>query len=236
MREDSSPFNPAGHSVVDVVRRRRWLQRALSVASLALALAAVGLLGYPFATNLFQAQVQRDLRREFAGPGKVEDYRGRRVAEGDALTRMRIPAIDVNAVVVEGISQSALRAGAGHFPETPLPCEQGNVAVAGHRTTYGRPFHHLDRLAPGDEIILDTPIGTCTYTVSRSFVTAPTNLSVLDPTSAHTLTLVTCHPKNSARKRLIVVATRTAPVTFDEGAEPDRTPARQVSDALPAPR
>ena len=61
-----------------------------------------------------------------------------------------IPALNVDTVVVEGTGATALRAGAGHYPNTPLPGEEGNVAIAGHRTTYGKPFANLDRLAVGD--------------------------------------------------------------------------------------
>ena len=80
-------------------------------------------------------------------------------------------------MVVEGTGASALRAGAGHYPNTPLPGEEGNVAIAGHRTTYGKPFANLDRLKPGDEIILETPVGKYTYKVSRDpFVVTPHRL------------------------------------------------------------
>jgi sortase A len=111
--------------------------------------------------------------------------------------------------VVAGTTASALRAGAGHYPETPLPCEIGNVAIAGHRTTYGRPFHNLDLLNPGDRITLETPIGSCTYEVSREpWIVMPTAIEVVANTPDEAaLTLTTCHPKGSARERLIVRAT-----------------------------
>src|SRR5439155_8227966 len=73
---------------------------------------------------------------------------------------------DVDVVVVEGTTPSALKAGAGHYPGTPLPCEDGNVAIAGHRTTYGKPFANIDQLRTGDLITLDTPVGSCIYEVS----------------------------------------------------------------------
>lgn len=168
---------------------------------------AVGILGYPVYTNLYQSRLQSQLDRELASPVLAEAYREGRVAIGDSLTRIKIPSIGVDVVVVEGTSASALRAGAGHYADTPLPCEQGNVAIAGHRTTYGRPFNQLDRVEPGDEIILETPIGNCRYLVrTEPYVTMPTDLSVLDPTPTGTLTLTTCHPKGSARQRLILKA------------------------------
>jgi sortase A len=83
----------------------------------------------------------------------------------------------------------------------------GNGAIAGHRTTYGRPFHNLDLLKPGDDVILTTPIGSCTYeVVKQPFIVAPTDLSVVAPTPDALLTLTTCHPKGSAAKRLVVQA------------------------------
>ena len=118
-------------------------------------------------------------------PRLRQAYLERRIQVGDSLTRIKIPAIDVDVVVVEGTSASALRAGAGHYPSTPLPCEQGNVGIAGHRTTYGRPFNNLDLLAPGDLIVLETPIGICTYKVSEPYrIVAPDDMSVVGNVTA----------------------------------------------------
>jgi sortase A len=106
---------------------------------------------------------------------------------------------------------SALRAGAGHYPETPLPCELGNVGIAGHRTTYGKPFSQIDRLKTGDPIILETPVGSCTYKVSKDpFVVAPDDFSVVAPppdATSRWLTLTSCHPKGSAAHRIVIRAT-----------------------------
>ncbi len=193
--------------VVDVLRRRPWARRTLSGASLVMVIVAVVMLGWPFFTNVYQARVQQRLDRQFVSPELEQAYKEGTVGTGDALTRLKIPAIGVDVVVVEGTTQSALRAGAGHYPQTPLPCEPGNVAIAGHRTTYGKPFHNLDLLKPGDTITLETPIGSCTYKmVAPPFVVSPTETSVVDATPVPTLTLTTCHPKGSARQRLIVQA------------------------------
>jgi sortase A len=175
-------------------------------------LGAVGVLGYPFYTNLYQGQEQNRLNTQLASPEIEQAYRADSVGEGESLTRLMIPSLNVDVVVVQGTSASALRAGAGHYPESPLPCDLGNVAIAGHRTTYGRPFHNLDLLNPGDDIILETPVGTCTYKVNKDpFIVAPTDFSVLDRTSTGTLTLTTCHPKNSAAQRLIIQADLQGP-------------------------
>jgi len=91
--------------------------------------------------------------------------RGVSVPVGNVLTRLRIPkqGISLDVLVVEGTTPAALRAGAGHYVGTPLPGENGNVAIAGHRTTSGRPFNHLDELGPGDEVILDPPFASYHY-------------------------------------------------------------------------
>lgn len=194
--------------LVDLLRNHRGLRRGLSALSVVLVLGGVGLMGYPFATNMWQGRIQKRLDDQLASPELQQAYKERKVETGDSLTRVKIPAIGLDTVVVEGITPSALRAGAGHYPTTPLPCENGNVGIAGHRTTYGRPFGNLDQLKPGDTIELTTPVGGCLYQVAKApYAVAPTDLSVIDPTGERSLTLTTCHPKGSAAQRLIVRAT-----------------------------
>ena len=182
---------------------------ALTTLSIGLLVGAVGTVGYPFYTNLLQDRIQSRLDRQIASPELRQAYLSRNVGDGDSLTRIVIPDIDIDVVVVEGTTASALRAGAGHYPATPLPCEIGNVAIAGHRTTYGRPFHNVDLLKVGSEITLETPIGSCTYEVTRApSRCAPPRPEILANTpDAATLTLTTCHPKGSARQRLVIRAT-----------------------------
>ena len=194
--------------LVDLLRRNRWLRRLLSGLSVLLLLGGLGLVGYPFATNMWQDRIQGKLDDQIASPELQQAYKERKVETGDSLTRIKIPALGLDTVVVEGITPTALRAGAGHYPQTPLPCESGNVSIAGHRTTYGRPFGNVDQLKPGDTIELTTPIGGCVYQVAKApFVVPPSELSVIDPTPERSLTLTTCHPKGSAAQRLIIRAT-----------------------------
>jgi sortase A len=197
------------------LKRRKALRVGLSVLSVGLLLGAAGTIGYPFYTNMYQDRLQSQLDRQLASPDLRAAYQSRSVAEGDSLTRIIIPRINVDTIVVEGVTASALRAGAGHYPSSPLPCEAGNVAIAGHRTTYGKPFHDLDRLQSGDRITLETPIGSCTYEVERTWITDPTDVGVVDNTPDARLTLTTCHPKGSARERLILTATMVSAETFD---------------------
>jgi sortase A len=193
---------------LDLLRTHRWLRVVLSGLSVVLLLGGVALVGYPFATNMWQDRIQERLDDQIASPELQQAYKERKIATGDSLTRIKIPALGIDTVVVEGITPSALRAGAGHYPQTPLPCETGNVSIAGHRTTYGRPFGNIDQLKPGDTIELTTPIGGCVYQVSKEpWVVEPTEMSVIDPTGERSLTLTTCHPKGSAAQRLIVRGT-----------------------------
>ena len=201
-------------ALIRFLRARRWARRSLSALSLALVLVAVGLLGYPVYTNFSQSRLQNHLRTQIASPEIKQTYQAHEAKIGDPVTRIRIPKIDVDVVVVEGTTASALKAGAGHYPTTPLPCEDGNVAIAGHRTTYGKPFANIDQLKPGDLITLDTPVGSCTYEVSGvPFVVLPDGKTpdggtVIDDTPGQkTLTLTSCHPKGEASHRIVVKAT-----------------------------
>jgi sortase A len=179
----------------------------LSGFSIITAVVAIGLLAYPLATNYLQDRLQSKLAIQLHSAQNKAAYAAGHTPEGDALTRIVIPTIKVDTVVVEGTGASALRAGAGHYPNTPLPGEEGNVAIAGHRTTYGKPFANLDHLTVGDQIVLETPIGRHVYKVTRPpFVVGNTDFTVISQTPGHTLTLTTCHPKGSARQRLVVKA------------------------------
>ena len=194
--------------MLELLRTKPWVRRSLSGLSIVLLLGGLALVGYPFFTNVWQSRLQSKLTKQLVSPELEQAYRERKVETGDSLTRIRIPAIDVDVVVVEGITPSALRAGAGHYPQTPLPCETGNVSIAGHRTTYGKPFGNLDRLKPGDTIELTTPIGGCVYQLTKApFAVDPGDLSVIDATPDRSVTLTTCHPRGSAAQRLIVKGT-----------------------------
>jgi sortase A len=189
------------------LRTRPVARRLLSGFSVITAVIAIGLLAYPLATNYMQDRLQSKLAIQLRSPQAKAAYAAGHTTEGDALTRIVIPSIKVDTVVVEGTGASALRAGAGHYPNTPLPGEEGNVAIAGHRTTYGKPFANLDRLVPGEEVVLETPIGRHVYRVTKApFVVSNTDFTVISQTPGHTLTLTTCHPKGSASQRLVVKA------------------------------
>lgn len=125
---------------------------------------------------------------------------------GEPLARIVIPRIGVDKVVVEGVEPEDLRKGPGHFPDTPLPGQDGNAAIAGHRTTYGAPFGDIDRLEPGDEIRVTTVQGEFVYTVAGQRIVQPEQVEVVDDFGDNRLTLSACHPKFSAAQRIIVWA------------------------------
>ena len=129
------------------------------------------------------------------------------IAEGTPVGRISIPSIGLrDFYVVEGTSVAQLKRGAGHYESTPLPGQKGNAAIAGHRTTYGAPFHNIDKAAIGDLIVVDTFQGRFRYEVTEQRIVAPSDVSVLDDRGDNRLTLTACHPKYSARQRIIVSA------------------------------
>jgi sortase A len=128
----------------------------------------------------------------------------RRTEEGDPLGRLRIPKIGVSAVYVEGTAAGDLRTGPGHYPGTPIPGEQGTVAIAGHRTTYGAWFRRIDQLKPGDRIQITMAYGRFTYRVEKTQIVAPTALWVTHRVGYDRLILSACHPLYSAAQRIVV--------------------------------
>jgi sortase A len=142
-------------------------------------------------------------------PVPVEAQNIPAIKEGDAIARLEIPAIGVDKIVVAGVEKSDLKKGPGHYPDTPLPGQLGNAAIAGHRTTYGQPFYDIDKLKVGDEIIATTPSGRFVYTVTGQQIVSADDYQVVattDPTVA-SLTLTSCHPKYTASQRIVVTST-----------------------------
>jgi sortase A len=137
------------------------------------------------------------------------------VVEGEPFAAIRIPLIGVDQVIYAGIDRETLQLGPGHFPGTALPGQPGNAVLSGHRTTYGRPFFDLDLLQPGDTIDVETAVGIHTYTVRESLVVTPFDVWVAEPRDGAWLTITTCHPKFSARERLVVFAELTSGPNFE---------------------
>jgi sortase A len=177
------------------------------------------LVGTNAVTSRGQDELRNELQREWSVPSgapsqQPKDPRKvvpRRVAAGKPLAVLDIPKIRLdNKVVVEGVGREELRKGPGHVPSTVLPGQDGTFGVSGHRTTYGAPFYRLNELAKGDNITVVTREAVYTYTVTRTAIVRPTDTQVLnnvtgpDGKPKATITLTTCHPRYSARQRLIV--------------------------------
>jgi sortase A len=186
------------------------------VAALLFILVGTAIMLYPKLTDLRYALAQSDFaaaaaaadsedRADAAQPGQEDGI----VLPDGAVALLQIPAIGLEAYVVEGTDRSALANGPGHYPDTPLPGERGNSAIAGHRTMYGAPFNELDLLEPGDKILTATSERSAVYRVTQVLVVYPTDLEVVAQTGPDRLTLTTCHPEGHSTRRLVVVAELT---------------------------
>ena len=157
-----------------------------------------------FGTNYINSRSQTTLLKQFSSQQHTSNYLA--PPEGGVLAQIYIPKIDLNRIIVQGTAENDLIMAPGHYVSTPLPGQAGNVAIAGHRTTYGAPFYSLNKLSPGDMIDVSTAAGNFRYRVFRTLVVLPSDNSVLNPTTTPTLTLTTCNPLFSASTRLVVVA------------------------------
>ena len=111
----------------------------------------------------------------------MKRIREKRPLPGDAIGEIILPSLDKHYFVVEGTDTDNLRKGPGHYPDTPLPGERGTVAIAGHRTTYGAPFRHIDELERGQRIILSMPYGRFVYRVEKTQIVDDSALWITDP-------------------------------------------------------
>ncbi len=150
---------------------------------------------------------------------------------GEAFALMYVPRFGSDwgsKPIFEGIDPLTLRKGLGHYTGTAMPGELGNFAVAGHRTTYGQPFHNADDLEPGNSIYVRTRDTWYEYRVRSQEIVSPDALDVTwavpqvrnsRPTK-RLLTLTTCHPKFSDRQRLIVYAELESTRNVSDGPPP----------------
>ena len=161
------------------------------------------------------------VERVVRSPKRVGPPRGFSPSPGDPVFRLRIPEIELDTVVVEGVRPQDLVGGPGHYPscrdgfelplcshhEEVLPGEKGRVIVSGHRTTYGAPFWDMDALARGDAVIVQTEWGRFVYRVTRQrIIDAAESGSVVKKGKKAEIMFTTCHPRFSAAQRLLVFA------------------------------
>jgi sortase A len=211
--------------------RIRWPRLLILVGACLVAYGGVALLRGDPLTGSYTRLEQRRLGSELASAARVArdtvpkpqarpEVRPRGVARGHALGWIRIPAIGVDAVFVEGTRAADLRKGPGHYEITALPGSGRTVAIAGHRTTYGAFFRHIDDLRRGDAISLRLPYGEFRYVVFAHRVVDRRDWTIIRRRPFETLVLSACHPLYSAAQRWVVFA-RLASVT-----RPGQPPAR----------
>jgi sortase A len=170
-------------------------------------LIAIGiiLLGYVGGQYWQMYRSQKNLKVEWqhqtatvSAPGHAD------IAPDQMLTRLVIPKIDMDAIVIEGASRRELSEGPGHMKETAQPGETGNAVITAHRDTF---FRHIYELNKGDHIQVRRSGRTFTYAVTGKRIVKPEDVSVIKPTNDPQLTLITCYPTyyiGPAPERLVV--------------------------------
>lgn len=174
------------------------------------------------------AEVVTTLQQDFEDPEWVQP---KKVKLGDAFAIVRVPRFGAKFArpVYEGTTREVLVRGVGHYVETVGPGEVGNFAIAGHRTTYGKPFNQVDKLAKGDVVLVETKDTYYVYRVTSRQIVLPSQTSVLLPVpdepgqeaAEAVLTMTSCHPEFSARERFVVHATLDAEYPRAKGVPPD---------------
>lgn len=196
---------------VDIVRTRSFERASYLIgASLLLVWLAVTASGRLLAQQAVESFEAEPVDQTGWSATRIAAYAATR---GGDLTPpvavLRIPRLKIAVPVLEGIDDELLDRGVGHIPETASPGEAGNIAIAGHRDGF---FRSLKDVRAGDTIQLSTRKGEESYVVEQTWIVQPEDVSVLEPTTAPSMTLVTCYPfyyVGSAPQRFIVRATRT---------------------------
>jgi sortase A len=212
------------------LRGLRWAVRTLgevliTVGLLLLLFVAWQLWWTDVTANRTQASTIQALERGFGPSGLPE--RGipggtaplatlTKVPFGEAFGIVRIPRFgaDYARPVLQGTDTDTLTKGMGHYPGTAFPGQIGNFALAGHRTTYGRPLHNIDLLQKGDIIVVETKASYIVYAVDRHVIVTPDHVEVIAPVpqvrgarpTQAWMTMTACHPKFSATQRYVVFA------------------------------
>jgi sortase A len=221
------------------------MRRLARIAGTLMIVAGLGTLGWAATVWLWQDPVtaavqkveQHRLERDFArrlGTGGGETLAAAEAVDvpaaaktwrtsskrGDAVARLRIPALDVDEIVVNGTDSKTLRRGPGRYLRSAMPGEGELVYIAGHRTTYGAPFSRIDRLKKGDRVFLELPYGTFEYAITGHRIVPATQTSVLESKGFEQLALQACHPRFFASHRYIAYA---KPVAVSARAEAELT-------------
>ena len=193
----------------------RWQRRVLRGAELVLGIA--GIVGVFYVSMAWvtaeqhQIRAERDLLEMVAAeaPGGARGFPDAGVGRtSPVLGHLSIARVGLSVAIMEGDDDRTLAIAAGHLPDTPLPWQDGNSAISGHRDTFFRP---LQDVRVGDEVRLLTPHGDLRYRVLRVAIVEPDDVWVLMPWDGVSLTLLTCYPftfVGSAPQRFVVHAER----------------------------
>lgn len=149
-----------------------------------------------------------------------EQYLIKDVPIGEAFAVLHIPRFseywgNTPRPIVSGTAKAQIDVAVGHYQDTQGPGEIGNFALAGHRTTFGGVFYHLEKLQPGDAIVIETQDAWFTYHATEARVGTPTDVAAIAPVpdqpgvlpTTRSLTITTCHPRTSMKQRYIQFAT-----------------------------
>ena len=120
--------------------------------------------------------------------------------------RIEIPAIGVDSTIVQGDDWSQLKKGVGQMVGSAQPGHKGNMVLSAHNDIFGEIFRHLDKLTPGDEIIVSTERSQYRYIVREIEVVKPTDVQVMAPTEHAQTTLISCYPYQINTDRIVVFA------------------------------
>ena len=124
----------------------------------------------------------------------------------EQANRIQIPAINVDAPIVQGDGWEQLKKGVGQHIGTAKPGDKGNVVLSAHNDIFGEIFRDLDRLRPGDQVILYTSQRSYTYLITSSKTVEPNEVSAMAPTNYPTVTLISCYPYLVDNQRIVVTA------------------------------
>ena len=186
-----------------------WVARFLEYALLGVAISCLGLYAYQ-SVEARRFQAEQTAAFEHAAKAQLAPTR---VSAGGLVGMLDVPRLQLTTPVIEGDDDGTLQRAVGHLPDTPMPWENGNSAVAGHRDGLFRP---LKNVKIGDEIRFRTTRDEFRYRVTSTAIVKPNDVSVLEPKSQASLTLITCYPfyyVGSAPQRFIIHAERLARAT-----------------------
>jgi sortase A len=184
----------------------RWGLRAAYYLFLAVGMAALGYAGYAVLDLYWYQGVETSKFETVSSLAEPQPVESVPIVDGGVIGEIEVPRLMLKSIIVQGDSERLLRRSVGHLPETALPGEPGNVALAGHRDGL---FRRLRDVRPRDTITLRTPDREFQYEVEWTAVVPPTAVRVIQPTSDRALTLVTCFPfyyVGAAPERFIVRA------------------------------